>query len=60
MTIGPYKTPAKLQDQGYTTSLTIKTQMDQINKDKKKERCIYCKGEHWIDDYLRYLNIEVR
>ena len=37
MTIGPYKTPAKLQDQGYTTSLTIKTRMDQINKDKKRK-----------------------
>ena len=54
--------PLKEQGQGYKTSSTIEALLaDESGKHRRrKKRCIYCKGEHWSDECLRYPNIEVR
>ena len=54
--------PLKEQGQGYTTSSTIEALLaDELGKQRqRKKRCIYCKAEHWSDEYLRNTNNEVR
>ena len=54
--------PLKEQGQGYITSSAIEALLaDESGKQRqRKKRYIYCEGEHWSDECLRYPNIEVR
>ena len=53
--------PLKGQGQGYTSSTIEALLADESGKQRqRKKRCIYCKGEHWSDEYLRSPNNEVR
>ena len=53
--------PLKERGQGYTVSSTIEVLLaDESGKQRqRKKTCIYCEGEHWCDECLRYPNIEV-
>ena len=50
--------PLKGQGRGCTTSSTIEALLaDESKQRQRKNRCIYCEGEHWSDECLRYPNI---
>ena len=52
----------KEESQGYTTNSTNEVILaDETGKQKqRKKRCIYCEGEYWSDECLRYPNIDAR
>ena len=54
--------PLKEQGQGYTTSSAIEAVLsDESGKQRqRKNRYIYCEGEHWSDECLHYPIIQVR
>ena len=54
--------PLKEPDHGYTTISTIEALLaDESGRQRQtNKRCIYCEGDHYSDEWLRYANIQVR
>ena len=54
--------PLKEPGYGYTTSSTIEALLaDESGRQRQpNKRCIYCEGDHYSDEWLRYANIQVR